>query len=39
MAEIQVVPPNSAVTFDYRIKRVRLCVDESNKVISTPSIG
>jgi hypothetical protein len=38
-AEIQVVPPDSFVTADYRTQRVRLYVDESNKVIRTPGIG
>jgi len=37
--EIQVVPPDSFVTADFRFKRVRLYVDESNKVIRTPTIG
>jgi hypothetical protein len=38
-AEIQVVPPDSFVTADYRTQRVRLYVDESNKVIRIPGIG
>ncbi|MCH91465.1 subtilisin inhibitor 1-like [Trifolium medium] len=38
-AEIQVVPADSFVTADYRTARVRLYVDESNKVIRTPGIG
>ncbi|XP_058782636.1 subtilisin inhibitor-like [Vicia villosa] len=38
-AQIQVVPPNTPVTYDYRLQRVRLFVDESNKVIQTPTIG
>ncbi|XP_045819795.1 subtilisin inhibitor CLSI-I-like [Trifolium pratense] len=38
-AEVQVVPPDSFVTADYRTQRVRLYVDESNKVIRTPGIG
>lgn len=37
--EIQVVPPDTFVTADYRPQRVRLYVDESNKVIRTPGIG
>ncbi|KAK7334728.1 hypothetical protein VNO80_26489 [Phaseolus coccineus] len=37
--QIQVVPPDSFVTADYKPKRVRLYVDESNKVIRTPTIG
>ncbi|XP_058758641.1 subtilisin inhibitor-like [Vicia villosa] len=38
-ARIQVVPPNTPVTYDYRLDRVRLFVDESSKVIETPTIG
>nr|P81712.1 RecName: Full=Subtilisin inhibitor CLSI-I [Canavalia lineata]AAB32689.1 subtilisin inhibitor, CLSI-I [Canavalia lineata, seeds, Peptide, 65 aa] [Canavalia lineata]prf//2024227A subtilisin inhibitor [Canavalia lineata] len=37
--EIQVVPPGSFVTADYKPQRVRLYVDESNKVTRTPGIG
>ncbi|XP_061357484.1 subtilisin inhibitor CLSI-I-like [Gastrolobium bilobum] len=37
--EIQVVLPGYSVTFDYKIQRVRLYVDESKKVIRTPVIG
>ncbi|KAL9321826.1 hypothetical protein ACSQ67_009879 [Phaseolus vulgaris] len=37
--QIQVVPPDSFVTADFKPKRVRLYVDESNKVIRTPAIG
>lgn len=38
-AHIQVVPPNTPVTLDFRFNRVRLFVDESNKVIEAPTIG
>ncbi|XP_058758642.1 subtilisin inhibitor-like [Vicia villosa] len=38
-AEIQVVPHDSFVTADYKIQRVRLYVDESNKVVRAPGIG
>jgi len=38
-AQIQVVPPDSFVTADYNPKRVRLYVDESNKVTRAPTIG
>ncbi|QCD95748.1 subtilisin inhibitor 1 [Vigna unguiculata] len=38
-AQIQVVPHDSFVTADYNPKRVRLYVDESNKVTRTPTIG
>lgn len=37
--EIQVVPPGNFVTADFRTNRVRLYVDEANKVIRTPGIG
>ncbi|MED6164449.1 hypothetical protein PIB30_090225 [Stylosanthes scabra] len=38
-ADIQVVPPDSFVTADFRSERVRIYVDDSNKVIRTPIIG
>ncbi|KAG4989070.1 hypothetical protein AAZX31_11G177900 [Glycine max] len=38
-AEIQVVPPGYFVTADFKPKRVRLYVDESNKVTRAPGIG
>ncbi|KAL5078186.1 hypothetical protein RYX36_017170 [Vicia faba] len=38
-AEIQVVPQGSFVTADYKFQRVRLYVDESNKVVRAPAIG
>lgn len=38
-AEIQVVPHDSFVTADYKIQRVRLYVDESDKVVRVPGIG
>ncbi|KAI4356498.1 hypothetical protein L6164_000520 [Bauhinia variegata] len=38
-AEIQVVPPDHFVTADFRPQRVRLYVDQSQKVIRTPGIG
>eukprot|EP00244_Chara_vulgaris_P005043 TRINITY_DN20193_c0_g3_i1.p1 TRINITY_DN20193_c0_g3~~TRINITY_DN20193_c0_g3_i1.p1 ORF type:complete len:104 (-),score=20.09 TRINITY_DN20193_c0_g3_i1:75-350(-) len=34
-----VVYQKSAVIFDYRFDRVRIVVDESSKVVRTPSIG
>ncbi|XP_020238744.1 subtilisin inhibitor CLSI-I [Cajanus cajan] len=37
--EIQVVPPGYFVTADFKPQRVRLYVDESNKVNRTPGIG
>ncbi|KAK7323375.1 hypothetical protein VNO77_26847 [Canavalia gladiata] len=37
--EIQVVPPGYFVTADFKPQRVRLYVDESNKVTRTPGIG
>ncbi|XP_058758645.1 subtilisin inhibitor-like [Vicia villosa] len=38
-AEIEVLPADSDVSFDYIFQRVRIFVDESNKVIETPTIG
>ncbi|XP_058782637.1 subtilisin inhibitor-like [Vicia villosa] len=38
-AEIEVLPDDSDVSLDYIFQRVRLFVDESNKVIETPTIG
>ncbi|MED6188095.1 hypothetical protein PIB30_082733 [Stylosanthes scabra] len=38
-ADIQVVPPGYCVTFDFRFQRVRIFVDESDKVIRTPTVG
>ena len=38
-AEIQVVPPGYFVTLDFQSQRVRLYVDESEKVTRTPKIG
>jgi len=37
--EIRVVPPGYFVTADYKTQRVRLYVDESNKVTRAPTIG
>ncbi|AES69036.1 putative proteinase inhibitor I13, potato inhibitor I [Medicago truncatula] len=37
--EIRVVPPGYFVTADYNTQRVRLYVDQSNKLIKTPTIG
>ncbi|XP_057459141.1 subtilisin inhibitor CLSI-I-like [Lotus japonicus] len=37
--EIQVVPPGSFVTADFKTQRVRLYVDESGMVTRTPGIG
>jgi len=37
--KIEVVSPGLCVTFDLRFDRVRLYVDEFNKVFSTPEIG
>ncbi|KAK7243403.1 hypothetical protein RIF29_38198 [Crotalaria pallida] len=37
--EIQVVPPDSFVTADFKPQRVRLYVDESHKVTRPPKIG
>ncbi|KAJ4835286.1 hypothetical protein Tsubulata_002807 [Turnera subulata] len=38
-AQIQVVPPDSFVTMDFRQNRVRLYVDSSGKVARAPMIG
>ncbi|KAL9426226.1 hypothetical protein AB3S75_033076 [Citrus x aurantiifolia] len=38
-AQVQVVPPNSFVTMDFRHNRVRLYVDSSGKVERPPSVG
>ncbi|RYR50229.1 hypothetical protein Ahy_A07g036838 isoform A [Arachis hypogaea] len=38
-ADIQLILPGYSVTFDFRSQRVRIYVDESDKVIRTPSIG
>ncbi|CAJ1959061.1 unnamed protein product [Sphenostylis stenocarpa] len=37
--QIQVVPPDTFVTADYNPQRVRLYVDESNKITRTPAIA
>lgn len=37
--EIQVVPPGYFVTADFKSQRVRLYVDESQKVTRTPMIA
>lgn len=36
---VQVVPPNSFVTMDYRLDRVRIFVDTSGKVARSPTLG
>jgi hypothetical protein len=36
---IQVLPKDSMVTMDYRTDRVRIFVDDNNKVVRTPIIG
>nr|GMD46535.1 subtilisin inhibitor-like [Ipomoea batatas] len=36
---VQVVPPNSFVTMDYRLDRVRIFVDTSGKVARSPKLG
>ncbi|MED6144591.1 hypothetical protein PIB30_017088 [Stylosanthes scabra] len=38
-ADIHVIPPGYFVTFDFRFQRVRIFVDESDKIIRTPTIG
>ncbi|KAJ7961389.1 Subtilisin inhibitor 1-like protein [Quillaja saponaria] len=38
-AEIQVIPPDFAVTCDFRPQRVRLYVDASGKITRTPGLG
>ncbi|KAL9428998.1 hypothetical protein AB3S75_030908 [Citrus x aurantiifolia] len=38
-AQVQVVPPNSFVTMDFRHNRVRLHVDFSGKVERPPNVG
>ncbi|WJX29959.1 hypothetical protein P8452_18547 [Trifolium repens] len=38
-ADIKVVPQGSFISFDLRYQRVRLFVDESNKVVEIPRIG
>lgn len=37
--KIHTIPPNSMVTMDYRLDRVRLFVDESGKVAQEPRLG
>lgn len=37
--KIHIIPPNSMVTMDYRLDRVRLFVDESGKVAQEPRLG
>lgn len=39
VVQVQVVPPNSFVTMDFRQNRVRLYVDSSGKVDREPRIG
>lgn len=36
---IHIIPPNSVVTMDYRLDRVRLFVDESGNVAQEPRLG
>ncbi|XP_059299843.1 subtilisin inhibitor-like [Lycium ferocissimum] len=36
---VHIIPPNSMVTMDYRLERVRLFVDESGKVAQEPRLG
>ncbi|CAJ2638970.1 unnamed protein product [Trifolium pratense] len=38
-ADVKVVPQGSFITFDLRYERVRLFVDESNKVVEIPRVG
>lgn len=37
--KIDIVPPKSMVTMDYRLDRVRLFLDESGKVAQVPRLG
>ncbi|CAN4100362.1 unnamed protein product [Withania somnifera] len=37
--KIHIIPPNSMVTMDFRLDRVRLFVDESGKVAQEPRLG
>ena len=37
--KIYIVPPNSAVTMDWRTDRVRLYCDDAGKVEKTPRLG
>lgn len=36
---VHIVPPNSMVTMDYRLDRVRIMEDEKHKVTSPPIVG
>ena len=38
-SDVQVMPPGSMMTMDYRTDRVRVRVDAQGKVTSPPSIG
>ncbi|CAF0892311.1 unnamed protein product [Rotaria sordida] len=37
--QVHIVQPNSMVTMDYRLDRVRVHVDEQGKVAHPPSVG
>ncbi|XP_016474907.1 subtilisin inhibitor-like [Nicotiana tabacum] len=37
--DIHIIPPNSMVTMDYRLERVRIFVDASGKVAQEPRLG
>lgn len=37
--KIHIIPPNSMVTMDYRLERVRIFVDASGKVAQEPQLG
>lgn len=38
-ANVQILPEGSMVTKDYRTDRVRVFVDEENRVASVPRVG
>jgi hypothetical protein len=38
-ADVQILPEGSIVTKDYRTNRVRVFVDEENRVASVPRVG
>ena len=37
--QVFIVPPNSMVTMDYRLDRVRIMEDADHKVSTPPSVG
>jgi hypothetical protein len=39
ISEVRIIPQNSIITLEYRENRVRIVVDENNKVVSAPRRG